>query len=281
MKVSIDSFVPIVRFGDYAGAKMIKEAGFDALDYSYYWENEREEVLGENYIEHARKLRAYLDEIGLECNQAHAPFSFKYGNDFSLNEKNYLWLVRSLESASILGAENIVVHSITVPDEVDFEEYNIRYYKSLVPYCEKFKIHVAVENLFRHDTSINKIFGKIGSPEELNRMVESIGSPWIVACVDVGHASLTGYKPEEFIEGVSPKILKSLHVQDTDYILDRHTLPYTQEFDWNAIMKALKKNKYDGDLTFEVWRFLDGFPNELMPDALKLAFAVGKHLVNL
>lgn len=281
MKVSVDSYVMIERFGDFAAAELIKEIGFDALDYSYYWENEREEVLGDNYIDHAKKLREHLDKIGLECNQAHAPFSVKYGSNFDLSDKNYLWLVHSIESASILGAENIVVHSITVPDDVDFEEYNIRYYKSLVPYCEKFKIHVAVENLFRHDTSINKIFGKIGTPEELNKMVESIGSPWIVACVDVGHASLTGYKPEEFIEGVSPKILKSLHVQDTDYVLDRHALPYTQEFNWDAIMGSLKKIGYDGDLTFEVWRFLYGFPKELLPDALKLVFAVGKHLVNL
>ena len=92
-------------------------------------------------------------------------------------------MTRALESASILGAKNIVVHSITVPDGVDFEKYNIEYYKSFIPYCEKFGIHVAVENLFSRDNKRKRINGKLGSPEELSGIVEKINSPWIVACL--------------------------------------------------------------------------------------------------
>lgn len=131
-----------------------------------YRDNEKEEVLGDMYKEYAEKLRIHIDKIGIECNQAHAPFSLSYGCIFDVTEPKYLWLIHSLESAAILGAENIIVHSISVPKGVDFEEYNINFYKSLIPYCEKFGIHIAVENLFAWDSKRKRRIGKLGSPRD-------------------------------------------------------------------------------------------------------------------
>ena len=281
MKLSVELYTLAQRFGDFRAIEISKAAGFDAIDYSYYYDKECEEVLGEGYKEYAEKLRVHLDKVGMSCNQAHSPFTFKYGLERNISEEKYLRMIRALESASILGAENIVVHSITVPDSVDFEEYNIEYYKSFIPYCEQFGIHVAVENLFSRDIKRKRLTGKLGSPAELNSIVEKINSPWIGACVDIGHAALTGYEPEKFIEGVNPGILKSLHVQDNDYLDDRHILPYTGELNWEAIMHSLKKAGYTGDLTFEIIKFLDKFPDELFPEVMRFAVSVGKHLVSL
>ena len=281
MKISVELYTLAERFGDFKAVEMVKEAGFDAIDYSYYYAKECEEILGDGYREYAENLRKHLDEVGICCNQAHAPFTFKYGMETNVSEPKYLWMTHALESASILGAKNIIVHSINVPKGVSFEEYNIEYYKSFIPYCEKFGIHVAVENLFSRDAKRKCITGKLGSPGELNRIVEKINSPWIVACVDIGHAALTGYEPEDFINAVNPKFLKALHVQDNDYIADRHVLPYMGELNWEGIMAALKKVKYDGDLTFEIIKYLGRFPDELLPEALKFSVTVGKHLVSI
>ena len=281
MKLSVELYTLAQRFGDFKAIEIAKEAGFDAIDYSYYYDKNCEEVLGDGYKEYAKKIRKHLDDVGIICNQAHEPFSFRYGMENNINEQSYLWLTRALESASILGAKNIVVHSITVPEDVNFEEYNIEYYKSLVPYCEKFGIHIAVENLFIRDKKRSRFNSKLGTPEELNSIVEKINSPWVVACVDIGHAALTGYEPEDFIKGVNPGILKALHVQDNDYMEDRHILPYTGKLNWEAIMKSLKKAEYTGDLTLEIIKFLDKFPNELLPETLKFAASVGKHLVTI
>jgi len=281
MKLSVELYTLAQRFGDFKAIEMAKEAGFDAIDYSYYYAKECEEILGDGYRGYAEKLRKHLDEVGIVCNQAHAPFSFRYGMEKNISEEKYLWMTRALESASILGAKNIVVHSITVPDGVDFEKYNIEYYKSFIPYCEKFGIHVAVENLFSRDNKRKRINGKLGSPEELSGIVEKINSPWIVACVDIGHAALTGYEPEDFIKKMNPSVLKALHVQDNDYLDDRHILPYTGELNWEAIMESLKKAEYDGDLTFEIIKFLDKFPDDLLPEAMSFAAFVGKHLVSI
>lgn len=281
MNISVELYTMVERFGVFKGIEMAKETGFDAIDFSYYYHMENEEVLGDGYIEYAKKVREHLDKVGIACNQAHAPFAFKYGMEKSESEEKYLNIVRSLESAAILGAKNIVVHSVNVPEDVDFEEYNVEYYKSLVPYCEKFGICIAVENLFGKDAKRKCIVGKLGTPAELSRIIEKINSPWIVACVDVGHAALTGNEPEKFIEGVTPGVIKALHVQDNDYLDDRHIIPYTGDLNWEAIMCSLKKVGYDGDLTFEIIKYLRKFPDELLPDALKFAVSIGKHLVSI
>lgn len=281
MKLSVELYTLAQRFGDFKAVEIAKKAGFDAIDYSYYYDKECDDVLGDGYKEYAEKLREHLDEVGILCNQAHAPFTFKYGMEKNISEQKYLWMVHALESASILGARNIVVHSITVPEDVNFEEYNVQYYKSFIPYCEKFGIHIAVENLFSRDTKRKRLTGKLGSPAELNSIVEKINSPWVVACVDIGHAALTGYEPEDFIKGMNPNILKALHVQDNDYIDDRHILPYTGELNWEAIMSSLKKADYAGDLTFEIIKYLDRFPDELFSEVLKFSALVGKHLISI
>lgn len=281
MKLSVELSALTVKFGDYKAAELAKDAGFDAIDYSYYWDGENETVLGDGYREYAKNLRAHLDKIGIACNQAHAPFSLKYGCAFDTSDKNYLWLVHSIESAAILGAKNIIVHSLAVPQGVDFEAYNLKYYKSLVPYCEKFGIHVSVENLFSYDSKRHYYKGRLGSPEELNRMVEKINSPWINACVDIGHAALTGYEPEDFIAKMSSNVLKALHVHDNNYLADSHIIPYTGELNWDAIMKSLKNIGYDGELTFEIFCYLKKFPDVLVPDALKLAVSIGRHLISV
>ena len=281
MKLSVEIFRVANKVGDHKAIELIQQAGFDAIDYSYYYNKECDEILGENYREYAEELRAHLDRVGIACNQAHAPFTFGYGMNMNASEQKYLYMVRAIESASILGAKNIIVHSISVPDDVDFEQYNIEYYKSFIPYCEAFGIHVAVENLYRKDAKRNIFLSKLGTPQELNRIVKKINSPWIVACVDIGHAALTGYEPEAFIDQVDSDFLKCLHVHDNDYLGDRHMLPYFGDLNWDAIMAALKKSGYDGDLTLEIVAYIKKFPKELLLDSLKFAAAIGKRLISI
>ncbi len=84
---------------------MVAEAGFDAIDYSYICNKESEEVLGADYINYAKNLRAHLDKAGITCNQAHAPFTFEYGMNVDITEKKYLYIVHAIESAAIIGAK--------------------------------------------------------------------------------------------------------------------------------------------------------------------------------
>ena len=284
MKLAMESYVPVRKCGMIDGLKMIKDAGFDCVDFSYYAFKTDSPTLGDGYIDYAKEVRAHLDEIGLECSQAHAPYIMGYDSAFDLEDVNYRATVHSIESAAILGAKTIIVHSIVVPKEVkelSFWELNQRYYKSLIPFAEKAGISVAVENLYNYDNKRKHFVGRLGSPKELNEFVKEIDSPYIVACVDIGHASISGYEPEDFIAGMDGAILKAIHVHDGDYLDDRHTLPYLGAFHWNEILAALKNVGFEGNLNFEIISYLNRLPAELLPEALALASKTGKYMINI
>ncbi len=71
MRLSVDISGIRDFVGDIAALDKIKAAGFDAVDYTFH---AYEGSIGENYLENAEKIKKHLDKIGLQCNQAHAPF---------------------------------------------------------------------------------------------------------------------------------------------------------------------------------------------------------------
>lgn len=281
MKLSMETYEMRRRYDDETAIKMIKEAGFDAYDYSFYviWGSPKDMLL-EDYRERAKKLRKFSDEIGIVCNQAHAPMEFVYGEKMDETSVTYLRLIRAIEVAGILGAENIVIHTIKknerLPDNVDLHEYNREFFSSFIPYCEKYNVCVAVENLFDWDGGVIPV---MCDPKEHQSFVESINSKWITACVDVGHSAVAGYAPEYVIENMSPKVLKALHIHDNDLKEDLHTLPYLAKLDWEKITAAIKNSKYEGDLTLEILEFLRNFDDKVLPYALKLAEQTGRLLI--
>lgn len=284
MKLSLETYDVISKFGAPEGLKLIKQAGFDCVDMSYYWQEEGSALLGESYREYALQLRSYLDELGLTCTQAHAPFDVKYGEELDLSNPGYLAVARAIESASVLGARAIVVHTIGYKKDARsyFDRtYNVAYFKSLLPLCEKFNINVAVENLCDFDDKRKHPRGRLGTPSELCEFIRELDSPYFVACVDVGHAAMSGNEPEEFLAGMDATLLQALHIQDGNYREDSHTVPYLGAFNWTEIMKTLKEKGYEGELTFEIVKYLKGIPEELTFDALCFAEKVGRHLISI
>jgi uracil-DNA glycosylase family 4 len=134
--------------------KMIADSGFDAYDISLFQLTREEDYLFNqpNYVEIAKEMREYADSLGIVCNQSHAPFPSSVGKEEE-DKVIYEKIVRAMEIASILGAKIIVVHPkqhlihAEHPDELF--EMNVEFYKSLIPYCEKFGIKVACENMWQ------------------------------------------------------------------------------------------------------------------------------------
>ncbi len=287
MRLSIDFYETRKILGEKKALEALKSAGFDAIDFSYYWVEgaERDKLLGDGYAEYAHEMKGLLNEVGMNCNQAHAPFDFSFKKDTACEEnRRFLEIVHAMESAAIMGAEQIVIHSLRVPEGFDFIKENLKYYKSFEPYAEKFGIKVAVENLFSppYDSEKKKYLGKrLTRPEEMNAFFKLLDSPHFVCCVDVGHCTIADIMPEDYISGMSGDVLRALHIQDNDFEDDRHMLPYLGKINWKRVMASLKHIGYEGDLTMEIFTFLRGFPAELLPDALMLAGKVGRKLIKI
>ena len=83
------------------------------------------------------------------------------------------------------------------------------------------------------------------------------------------------------IRKLGAKRLKCLHVHDTDYRSDLHTLPWCGRLPWQEIMAALGEIGYTGDLTFEADNFIAHTPKTLIPSALRYMHDVGRELIRM
>ncbi len=279
MSISIENFMVRQKMGEKQALRAIKDAGFDCVDYSFYW-SEEYHVLDDNYVEYAKDLRKYMDEIGLVCNQTHATFDFQPHMEMSMSCKEYRDTVRSIESSGILGAKCVVVHALKNAhcDDEEYLEINRKFYKSLEEVAKKSGVKIGVENLFYYDKKCECHRGSFGNPKMLSAFVKEMGTDNFCACIDLGHASLVGYEPHDFIDGMDKGLIEALHVQDNDYHGDRHIPPYHGKFDWEKIAESLKNYGYKGEINFEVFWYLSNYPKELLPSALKHVANIGRYL---
>ena len=59
-----------------------------------------------------------------------------------------------------------------------------------------------------------------------------------------------------------------------------HALPYTASHDWEEFCKSLADIDYKGNFTLEACNFINKFPDEFIPVALKFEYDVAKYIVD-
>lgn len=275
MKLIIDTHAHYQKLGEEPTIRLIKEAGFDALDFSLHKMKPENTMLGEDYLKRAENTKRLLQKYDIPCPQCHAPIKFPADSPFNESDPRFVEMVRAIRYAAIIGADRIVVHGVCPPEGQYSEEAyqrNVRFYKALEPYAREAGIRIAVEN---------QIHSAFNSPQLFNRIMDAVESPHIIACLDVGHARASGFQPEDFIHQMRPNRVKMLHMHDnigTD--LDLHLLPYDGVIHWDATFEALVDYGYDGDFMLELTPgFLKRMPAEVSAEAFQMAHAIGRHMI--
>ena len=269
------------RVGDIEAIRILAQAGFDAIDFSMFYMQEDQCPLNQDdYKEYMLRLKEEAEKQSVFFNQAHAPFpSAAYGNE-EYNEKVWKRIVRSLECASILNVKQIVVHPISCPEGVDQFNYNMEFYNRLLPYCKKFNIKDAIENMWGYGNRRKCIIPNgISTGSELVRYYDALDPEWFVVCLDLGHCGLIGEEAYKAIRTLGKNRLKALHVHDNNYCDDTHTLPYMGLLDWDGILKALADIAYEGEFTFEADNFLNRIPDDFLPAASRFMCETGRYLI--
>ena len=193
---------------------------------------------------------------------------------------------RSVEVASIMGVQHIVVHPKHhlpyLSHRGELWQMNVDYFTSLIPLCEEFGIHICAENMWQRDEYRQVIRESIcAAPEEFAALLDAVDSPWITGCLDIGHCALVGIDPCHAIRILGPDRIAALHVHDVDYVQDRHMLPFTESLDWISIMGELAGIGFEGNLTFEADQFLAKLPPQLREDGAAFMVKVGRFLIGL
>ena len=282
MLFSTESYSMMRKLGIEQGIKTLMDAGFPALDMSFFLS------LSEFYehphpMELAKRLRTEADARGVIFNQAHAPFNPKD----TVLENCSTHFPRVFEFASILGVRNIVVHPIETQnyqkDPQEAFEINMKYYRSIAPLARENGLRIAIENMWmRHPRQKNLIVDSTcADPAELCLYYDTLNDPDIFTiCLDLGHVALCGREPADMIRAIGSERLGAIHAHDVDYLNDVHTLPGLSKLDYDAIARALAEIDYKGDFTLECDTFLTNLPNEVVPDAARLMSAIARHWAN-
>lgn len=269
----------MIRFHDAFGMRetfdIFSKAGIEGMDFNTdvpeYYTSEHDE----NFY---RELSEYAAQKGIKICQAHAPFPSSSTNEEE-TEKRFLEIVQGMKNASYLGAPMIVVHPCTHLDysldgnaEVMFD-YNLNFYKRLIPYAREFGIKIAIENI--------GLASVTSTPERLIRLYDTLNDDVFTICFDVGHCLLQKVDPAEAIRKLGDRLVNGCtHIHDNCGTSDEHTLPYYGKVDWESVMKALADIRYKGDFNYEASGFIKDIPTELRPDGLAFMAKVGHYLVS-
>ncbi|MGN1479018.1 MAG: sugar phosphate isomerase/epimerase family protein [Acutalibacteraceae bacterium] len=273
-------------FGDIRAIEMIADAGFDAIDYSMFeiWDNG---VFGsDGYLDYTYQLKAAADAKGIGFVQAHAPFrGFQsLENEEEILKNESARAKRAIEIAGILGADVIVIHPMQFKsyffNEAYFKDVNMRFYRELLPYAEKYNVKIACENMWQKNKSAEHIVDSVcADPREFNDYIDTINSEYFTACLDLGHCGLTCREAQDCLRAMGSRV-GALHVHDNDYKGDRHTVPGYGDMNWDEITKALADIGYSGSFTFEADNFLKPLKDEESAFcALKLMESIGRSLI--
>lgn len=265
------------HFSDREIVDILKDAGFDAIDYSFFdVQRCNPDVSDSEYKQRFTELRKYAEDKGLYFNQSHAPHPSSLADEV-FTKRRFSELITALKNSSYLGVRNIIIHPLqhlryyTNENIETLYQMNLEFYARLIPYCEEYGITVCTENMWQCYGDSNKIWDSTCSKaEEFVRYVDGIGSKYVKACVDIGHTVLVGENPVKMIKMLGNRVA-ALHVHDNDGIRDEHTVPFHGIVKWNEVAKALKDIGYSGEITLETEGFMNQYkiPKELVPASAK------------
>lgn len=251
--------------GDRKAVELVAKAGFDAWDFSMFdmcpWDWERSRILptdhplgGKNYLAYARELRHIGEEMGIHCNQSHAPFP---------SEPMFDALVRSLECTAEAGGKICIIH----PVNTHTAEQNAEMYERLLPIAKSVGVKIATENMWNWNYEKDEAMpAACSDPESFLAHLNAVNDPDFVACLDLGHAEMRGLgtTAPEMIRALGHH-LQALHIHDNDLHNDSHQIPFSMQMDFAAIARALREIGYSGYLTLEACEYLKDFT----PDTLE------------
>lgn len=252
------------KVGEEKAIALIAEAGFDGWDFSmlcmvnYNWGTgigklSDHIIAGSEAYKFARKLRSIGEDCGIRCNQSHAPYPTYCPQIRDTYE-------RCIELTAEAGGDICVIH----PDNYKSAEENAEMFLELLPVAKACNVKIAAENMWNwSDATQSASFAACANPESFLSHIEAVGSEYLVACLDIGHAELKGLNTSavEMIDSLGSH-LQALHIHDNDKKGDCHKIPFSDSIDFDSVAKALKQNGYNGYLTLEAVSHMNAFGPE-------------------
>lgn len=296
MRVSTTTDTVCRAYGDAEGLRRIASVGFDAVDFGMF----KYPMHGELFTGPEADFERYFEDLGrvaadagLAIGQVHSPMPSYTGDEA---EDAYILECqkKAIRAAYRLGSPYIVIHPC-IPREYRYEyfraecrEINMKFYRELTPLLEETGIKLGVENMFNWDPVKKCICPTVCSTaEEMIDYIDTLG-PQFVACLDTGHAQLSGSGAAHMARLLG-KRLQLLHVHDNNGYEDCHVQPmlgYDRQTAlssvcWTDFAAALREIGYTGTLSLEADESLRMYGPNLLMDSLTMQYKVVSELAKM
>lgn len=286
------------------GFKMIREAGFDCVDFSLHGYLLNTDLyqgeLNDFFDKSVNELEEYFKphkigakNAGITIHQMHMPYPM-YVPTENEDFNNYLSEIvapKSLQICSFLECKYIVIHGFKLTrflgsEEEEWSQTEI-FLDKLAPIARECGITICIENLY-NNVAGNLVEGPCCNArkavERIDRMNEKYKTEVLGFCFDTGHANLVGLNFECFLTTLGDR-LKVLHIHDNDGVRDLHQVPFTftkvrentASTDWQSFIAGLKNIKFNKVLNFETSPVLKSFPESMKGDALEFIAKIGRY----
>lgn len=261
------------------------KAGFRVLDMNFasYARGPGAPMAGNEWESWLKEQKEFADNLGVEWNQGHAHYNLKNVTHTELiSEWDEELVRRSIIGASIMGVKQLVIHPISVNDDVWYSRKkslaaNLEAYARYGELAAKYNVGICLENMFQGQ----EVRRFASSLEDLLELYERLNDQELFGiCWDTGHANLMGIHQASALKSIG-KRLKALHINDNRGELDDHIAPYFGTIEWEPIMKTLKEIGYTGDFTFETHNFTKGLPHGLHDQTIRFTYELGAYMLDL
>ncbi len=223
--------------------KMIKDAGFDGVELN------RPDAISLDELIKASASAALPVAGVIDSVHWGKPLS---SPDAKVREQGFNGLKLALQEAGELGCDRLLLVPAVVNKDVSYADAYTRsqeLIKRAVPFAEKAKCRIAIENVWNHF---------LLSPLEAARFVDEISSPWVGWHFDIGNVVTYGW-PEQWIRTLGPRVL-NLHIKefsrkkrDAEGLWKGFNVELGEgDVDWPAVMRALDDINYHGWAILEV-----------------------------
>jgi len=301
MKISTSTFGVIKPYGMEEGLKMLRDAGFEAIDYSITqnamdWEAAFfQNVSSPAFAEHFKRIGKTVRSCGLEMYQCHAPYAPVTISDSDFYAKLQQQTIRSIYAAGYMESPNIVAHPVLDAAFCDGKnkelarQRSLDYFGALVPALKETGVTMCIENLFFYIRPEKRWAPNYCSDAaELADLIDTLNQMHgyhFAACVDTGHAVVAQEDPAEMLKTLGSRV-KVLHIQDNLGVRDEHLLPTEGTIDWKKVAVALGEIGYNGTFNFEVSKPFsnlakDTFSRAAFQNACNYLYSIGRSLADL
>lgn len=152
----------------------------------------------------------------------------------------------ALRIAHDLGVEIVVLHANFIAS-IHTEEYrsgwqrrNITFWEQIADYACQLDVTVAVENMWEFD------------PDIIGDVIKTVDSPYLRACLDIGHAHLYSHVPfSRWLDTLAPYLVH-VHVNNNDGKMDIHGGLAGGILDYQSLLAQVRTLPHQPSITLEM-----------------------------